>query len=67
MDWLHHAGQFREVIEIEEGPAADPKYPKRFSDNFKHQIAEPVNAGKFKSDLIRFYSCAGSALALRQA
>lgn len=66
MDWLHYAGQFREVPESEEGPAAAPKHPRRFSDNFKHQIVEPINAGKSKSDLIRFCSDARQSQSIRR-
>lgn len=32
---------------------ADPKHPRHFSDDFKRQIMEPINAGKPKSDVMR--------------
>ncbi len=32
---------------------ADPKHPKHFSDDFKRQIVELINAGKPKSDVMR--------------
>ena len=34
---------------------ADPKHPGHFTDEFKRQIAEPVNAGKPKADVMRRY------------
>ena len=34
---------------------ADPKHPRRFTDEFKRQIVEPINAGKPKSDVMREY------------
>ena len=34
---------------------ADPKHPRHFTDEFKRQIAEPVNAGKSKADVMRRY------------
>lgn len=32
---------------------ADPKHPRHFTDEFKRQIVEPINAGKPKSDVMR--------------
>ena len=37
----------------QEEPMADPKRPGHFADEFKRQIAEPVNAGKPKADAMR--------------
>lgn len=34
---------------------ADPKHPRHFTDEFKRQITEPVNAGKPKADAMRGY------------
>ena len=31
----------------------DPKHPRHFTDEFKRQIVEPINAGKPKSDVMR--------------
>lgn len=32
---------------------ADPKHPRHFSDDFKRQIVELINAGKPKSNVMR--------------
>lgn len=32
---------------------ADPKHPRHFTDEFKRQIVELVNAGKPKADVMR--------------
>ncbi len=51
----HYAGQLRERCKSEEGPMADPKHPRHFSDDIKRQIVELINAGKPKSDVMREY------------
>ena len=40
---------------------ADPKRPGHFTDEFKRQIAEPVNAGKPKADAMREHDPSKSA------
>lgn len=41
---------------------ADPKHPRRFSDEFKRQIVDLVNAGKPKADVMREYDLGKSTL-----
>lgn len=53
LDWLYLPGQFREGRKSQEEPMADPKHPRRFTDEFKRQIVELVNAGKPKADAMR--------------
>ena len=41
---------------------ADPKHPRHFTDEFKRQIVEPINAGKPKSDVMREYDLCKSTV-----
>lgn len=41
---------------------ADPKHPRHFSDDFKRQIVELINAGKPKSDVMREYDLCKSTV-----
>lgn len=41
---------------------ADPKHPRYFTDEFKWQIVELVNAGKPKADVMREYDLSKSAV-----
>lgn len=41
---------------------ADPKHPRHFTDEFKQQIVELVNAGKSKADVMREYDLSKSAV-----
>lgn len=41
---------------------ADPKRPGHFTDEFKRQIAELVNAGKPKADVMREYDPSKSTI-----
>ncbi len=45
----------------QEEPIADPKRPGHFTDEFKRQITEPVNAGKPKADVMREHDPSKSA------
>jgi hypothetical protein len=59
LDWLHYTGQIREGHESEEGPMADPKRPRHFSDDIKRQIVELINAEKPKSEGYRKKNVSG--------
>ena len=41
---------------------ADPKHPRHFTDEFKRQIVELINAGKPKSDLMPEYDLCKSTV-----
>lgn len=41
---------------------ADPKHPRHFTDEFKRQIVELVNAGKPKADVMREYDLSKSTV-----
>ena len=41
---------------------ADPKHPRRFTDEFKRQIVELVNAGKPKAEVMREYDLSKSTV-----
>lgn len=41
---------------------ADPKHLRHFTDEFKRQIVELINAGKPKSDVMREYDLCKSAV-----
>ncbi len=41
---------------------ADPKHPRHFTDEFKRQIVELVNAGKPKADAMREYDLSKSTV-----
>ncbi len=41
---------------------ADPKHPRHFTDEFKRQIVELINAGKPKSDVMREYDLCKSTV-----
>ena len=41
---------------------ADPKHPRHFTEEFKRQIVEPINAGKPKSDVMREHDPCKSAV-----
>ncbi len=41
---------------------ADPKYPRHFTDEFKRQIVELINAGKPKPDVVREYDLCKSTV-----
>lgn len=46
----------------QEEPMADPKHPRHFTDEFKRQIVELVNAGKPKADVMREYDLSKSTV-----
>lgn len=62
MDWLHFPGQFREGRKSQEEPMADPEHPRHFTDEFKRQVAELVNAGKPKAEVMREYDLSKSTV-----
>ena len=41
---------------------ADPRHPRHFTDDFKRQIVELVNAGKPKADVMREYDLSKSTV-----
>ena len=41
---------------------ADPKHPRHFTDEFKRQTVELVNAGKPKADVMREYDLSKSTV-----
>ena len=41
---------------------ADPKHPRHFTDEFKRQIVDLVNAGKPKADVMREYDLSKSTV-----
>ncbi len=41
---------------------ADPRRPRHFTDDFKRQIVELVNAGKPKADVMREYDLSKSTV-----
>lgn len=41
---------------------ADPKHPRRFTDEFKRQIVDLYNAGKPPSEIEREYDLGNSTL-----